>query len=258
MSTSHSSNFYDRLAAVYDIMNDWPPRLAFEMPWLARTLDAHGVRRVLDTACGTGQHVIALAQRGVVAHGADASPAMIAAAQSNAAQAGVAATFVVSDLLELGTHVGEVFDAVLCLGNSLPHLLTQPQLVAAMQQIHQRLVAGGIVILHNLNYDLRMQRRPRFFAASGDPRTLIWRFADYDDAGITFHTALFQWAESGWTVEVNSTRQRPLLAADLREALNLAGFGDITFYGALDGRPFDPASSGDLVVVAKMVPPSGS
>lgn len=251
MTISESSTFYDRLAAVYDVMNDWPARLAFELPWLDSTLAAHGTRRVLDVACGTGQHVIALAQRGYAAGGADASPAMITAARGSAAAAGIEAAFVVSDLLELDARIDEVFDAVLCLGNSLPHLLTQDQLVAALRQMRGRLVDGGLLVLHDLNYDLRMQTRPRFFAASGNAQTLVWRLADYDDGGITFHTALFQWNGSAWTVEVNSTRQRPLLAADLREALRQAGFGPVEFYGALDGRPFDAAASGDLVVVAR-------
>lgn len=250
MTIHESSTFYDRLAAVYDVMNDWPARLAFELPWLDSTLTARGAQRVLDVACGTGQHVIALAQRGYVASGADGSAAMVTSAQHNAAVAGVAAGFVVSNLLELDAHIDGVFDAVLCLGNSLPHLLTQEQLVAALRQMRGRLVDSGLLILHNLNYDLRMQNRPRFFAASGNTHTLVWRFADYDDDGITFHTALFQWTGSGWTVEVNSARQRPLLAADLRDALSQAGFGPVEFYGALDGRPFDAAASGDLVVVA--------
>ncbi len=251
MTNHNGSSFYDRLAAVYDVMNDWPARLAFELPWLQQTLAAHGAQRVLDVACGTGQHVIALVQGGYTAGGADASPAMVAAAQHNAAAAGVEAVFVVSDLLDLDAHVDGQFDAVLCLGNSLPHLLTEDQLVAALRQIRQRLVDRGLVILHNLNYDLRMQTRPRFFAAAGRATSLIWRFADYDDSGITFHTALFQWTGTGWTVEVNSTRQRPLLAAHLHVALSQAGFDHVAFYGALDGRPFDAAASGDLVVVAR-------
>ncbi len=250
MAIRESSAFYDRLAAVYDVMNDWPARLAFELPWLEQTLAAQGTQRVLDVACGTGQHVITLARHGYTTAGADASPAMIAEAQRNAAAAGVSATFAVSNLLDLDAHIAGVFDAVLCLGNSLPHLLAQEQLVAALRQMHRRLVDRGLLILHNLNYDLRMQTRPRFFAAGGDAHTLVWRFADYDTAGIVFHTALFQWTGSAWTVAVDSTRQRPLLVADLREALHQAGFGATALYGALDGRPFDVTASGDLVIVA--------
>jgi ubiquinone/menaquinone biosynthesis C-methylase UbiE len=58
------------------------------MPLLERRLRAHGARRVLDVACGTGQHAIALARAGFDAVGVDASDAMVARARENAAQAG--------------------------------------------------------------------------------------------------------------------------------------------------------------------------
>jgi len=40
--------------------------------------------RVLDTACGTGVHTIALAQHGFTVTGADPSPAMVERARQNA------------------------------------------------------------------------------------------------------------------------------------------------------------------------------
>jgi len=54
------------------------------------------------------------------------------AARQNAAAAAAAVTFAVAGLGEL-TALGETFDAVLCLGNSLPHLLTASS-VAGMNQ----------------------------------------------------------------------------------------------------------------------------
>ena len=43
---------------------------------------------------------------------------------------------------------------------------------------------GGLLILQNLNYDLRWQKQPRWFAAQGGEldgqQVLVWRFADYD------------------------------------------------------------------------------
>ena len=77
MNTLHSTEFYNRLARAFDIMTDWESRLAHEMPFIQRTLDRYNVRSVLDTACGTGWHSIALARKGSMAAGCDASPAMI-------------------------------------------------------------------------------------------------------------------------------------------------------------------------------------
>jgi SAM-dependent methyltransferase len=245
----NATEFYDRLAQVFDVMTDWQARLAFEMPFIQRVVGTDR-RSILDTACGTGWHALALAQKGYTVTGCDGSPAMIERARANAAQVQANAHFAVADFSQLDKF--ETFDAVLCLGNSLPHLLSQAALVKALTQMRARLTPGGIVILHNLNYDLRVRTQPRFFAATGNADTLVWRFADYADDGtqITFHTALFERSANGWSVQVNSTPQRPLLKRDLDDALTQTGFINIQHFGGLDGSPFDPEKSGDLVIVA--------
>ncbi|MGQ9841623.1 MAG: hypothetical protein ACUVR4_14165 [Anaerolineae bacterium] len=118
---------------------------------------------------------------------------------------------------------------------------------------------GGTLVLQNLNYDLRWQRQPHWFAAQGGvldgQEVLVWRFADYDlSAGrIAFHIALFKKEATGWQVDVHTTPQRPLFQADLAAALAEAGFEDARCYGrmAWPAELFDPENSPDLVVVAR-------
>ncbi|MEW5818357.1 MAG: class I SAM-dependent methyltransferase [Spirochaetota bacterium] len=257
METLNSTEFYNRLAGAFDIMTDWPSRLAHEMPFIQRTLKRHNARSVLDAACGTGWHAIALEQKGYLAAGCDASPEMIERARQNAAQSRVNVRFEVAGFTQLDKFP-ETFDTILCLGNSLPHLLSQEELVEAMQHMRAKLNSGGVVILHNLNYDLRLKTKPRFFAANGNADTLVWRLADYGPEFITFHTALFERRPKegdqggpSWTVQVNSTPQRPLRQQDLDEALRRADFEDVQHFGGLDGSPFDREKSGDLVMVAR-------
>ncbi len=95
------NNPYDAFSEDYDRFVNWPGRLAFELPFIEARLQEVGARRVLDAATGTGQHVIALAQRGVQADGADLSQGMVEVARRNAAQAGVKASFYVAGFGEL-------------------------------------------------------------------------------------------------------------------------------------------------------------
>lgn len=249
-----SENFYDRLAKAFDVMTDWPQRLAQEMPFLQSVLVEQGARSILDTACGTGWHAIALAQRGYEVVGCDASSEMIARARANAVQEGVQVSFICTSFSELNKLSGK-FDAVLCLGNSLPHLLTKRELENALRQMRSRLNPGGVLILQNLNYDLRLRKKPRFFAVHGNEDNLVWRFVDYGTKFITFHTALFEKkvidpAKVTWSVEVNSTLQRPFLKKDLQISLQKVGWREIKFFGGLDGTPYMGNKSGDLVIVA--------
>lgn len=247
-----AAEFYDRLAPLFDVMTNWEERLAYEGPWLRAQLEAHEARSVLDAACGTGGHALAFAEWGLEAVGVDASPAMIGLAR----QKGGSARFEVAALGEIAPTLGREFDAAICLGNSLPHLVTDAELGKGLRDLRACLRPGGLLITHNLNYDLRWKKRPRFFGVQsgtldGQLR-LVWRFADYhdDSTTLTFHTALFTEGDGGWSVEVNSTPQRPLFHDALTAALENAGFRVEGTYGNMTGEPFDPYASPDLVVVA--------
>lgn len=56
---------------------------------------------VLDSGCGTGEHALMLAARGVEVMGVDLSPTAIARARQKAADRGLTATFQVGDVLAL-------------------------------------------------------------------------------------------------------------------------------------------------------------
>lgn len=70
----------------------------------------HG--RVLDVGCGTGEHVLMAASRGLEAVGVDAAPAAIAIAESKVRKRHLEARFLVWDALELAALEQE-FDTVL-------------------------------------------------------------------------------------------------------------------------------------------------
>jgi SAM-dependent methyltransferase len=68
--------------------------------------------RVLDAGCGSSEHVLMAAARGLEATGIDAAPRAIAAAQRKAADRGLTARLLVWDALRLA-ELGERFDTVL-------------------------------------------------------------------------------------------------------------------------------------------------
>jgi glycine/sarcosine N-methyltransferase len=252
-----AATFYDRLAPLFDVLTDWAGRLEVEEPFLLRLLEQIDAHTVLDAACGSGGHALALAERGYDVVGTDISPVMIELARSKATVA-KNVSFHVAELGDLARRFSP-FDVTLCLGNSLPHLPTEADLMKALADMTSSLRPGGLLVLHNLNYDRRWSVRPRWFAVNSglvqDRQVLVWRFADYLDTPrphINFHIAVFQQSEDGgWSVEVNSTPQRPLFQTDLARLLPAAGLTDIAYYGDLTGTPFVADHSPDLVVVAR-------
>ena len=59
-----ATDFYDALAPMFDVMTDWNARLDAEGPFLKAMLEEAGAQSVLDAACGSGGHALALAQWG--------------------------------------------------------------------------------------------------------------------------------------------------------------------------------------------------
>ena len=248
---------YDDFSADYDRFVNWPARLAAELPFLERQLPAVGARRVLDAACGTGRHAIALAQRGYAVVGADLSPAMIERAQANAAEIGVQARFAVAGFGQLSTLVGTGFDALLCLGNSLPHLLTPEDLAAALADFAACLRPRGLLLIQNRNFDAVLLRGERWLEPQahreGEAEWLFLRFYDFEaDGTITFNLVTLRREGAGeWRQQVRSTRLWPQRRYDLVAALTAAGFGEIACWGDMQGAPFDPDRSPNLVVTAR-------
>jgi glycine/sarcosine N-methyltransferase len=244
---------YDDLAADYDRFVNWQARLSHELPFLDARFQEHGVRRVLDAACGTGQHAVALAQRGYEVAGADLSTAMIERARQNASAQGVDVSFKVAGMGELAP-LGEGFDAVLCLGNSLPHLLSADAVGKALVDFAAVLRPGGLLVIQNRNFNQVWARRERFMppqAYRGEAgEWLFLRFYDFHDETVTFNMIRLRRTDQGWAQQVESTELRPIFRDDLASALATAGFGQVTFYGSYDGSSFDPMQSGDLIAVA--------
>jgi SAM-dependent methyltransferase len=254
---------YDGFSADYDRFVDWSSRLAVELDFLQRHLEAVATHRVLDVACGTGMHAIALARRGYDVVGVDASPGMIDQARANASREGLDLHLKVARFGELARSVGGDFDALLCLGNSLPHV-SPSDLTDTLSDFAACLRPGGLLLVQNRNFDSLLASRRRGARPNEgrwmDPQShsqgaeewLFLRFYDFEpDGSIVFNlVTLYREGDREWEQRVAATRLHPLLQRQLTDSLKEVGFVQITCYGDMEGVPFDPERSGNLIASA--------
>jgi SAM-dependent methyltransferase len=257
-------SFYDALSHDYDRFVNWESRLGFEMPFFERWFARHDVKRVLDVACGTGHHAIALAKRGYDVTGVDANRTMIEHARANAADAGVQVDFHVLGFGDLSETLGEGlgqnsggYDALTCLGNSLPHLTDEASLRAALRDFAAVLRPEGIVIVQNRNFDRVLEARDRFMppevhSLEGE-EWIFYRFYDFlpNDLLRFNMVRLYREKEGGWSAAVEETRLRAWRFEELSEQLEGAGLEVLGAYGSYGEEPFQPSESGDLVLVGR-------
>lgn len=255
-----AKTFYDSLGSDYDRMVSWQSRIAREGGFFQRLFEENGVRRVLDAACGTGVHAIEFARQGLRSAGADLSPAMIAQARENARAAGVEVDLQAAAFGELASRFTGPFDALTCLGNSLPHLIDDSSLAAALSDFASLLRPGGVLVIQNRNYDRLLRDRQRFMppAAREDSEgeTLFLRIIDFppsaENAGETIEFTIVTLKKRGgsWNHTVRTTPLRAIRRATIEQALGAAGFASIKVYGSFAMAPYDAPDTGDLVAVS--------
>ena len=257
------NNAYDDFSQDYDRFVNWEARLSAEIPFIENQLGLIKHKgdqplSVLDAACGTGMHAIELARRGYYASGADLSSGMIAVAQRNASKAGVEVPFKNVGFKELHNSFNQEnafpFDAILCLGNSLPHLITKADLREALLDFSACLRPGGMLLLQNRNFDAVMAEHDRWmepqYYREDKYEWLFLRFYDFDADGlITFNIVrLKRKDENPWTQAISSSRLYPLTQKKLVGLLEDSGFNDIQCFGMMKDSAFDIAFSENLVI----------
>jgi SAM-dependent methyltransferase len=102
------------------------------------------VRRVLDIACGTGPHLIRLAERGYQMAGLDLSASNIEFLGQRLEAKGRPAELVVGDMTDF--TLARPVDAAICMQDSQGHLLTNEQIVAHFRAVANALRPGGLYV----------------------------------------------------------------------------------------------------------------
>lgn len=158
--------FYDAIAEYYPLFyKDWATQLEREGLSLRSIFRNKGVQRVLVPACGVGTQAIPLAKLGYEVVATDPSQGMLDKAYQYAAEHDIEdgkLRLQRAAFHELPDSVSGPFDAVVCKGNALPHLLSDEEIETALLTFYELLRPGGVLVLGMRDFDPFMQHRPRF------------------------------------------------------------------------------------------------
>jgi len=244
-------DFYDQIAGEYDRITDTAARAAAAEGFVAELADRFAPASALDVACGTGVYTLPLARRGVRTVGVDLSEPMLAQARRRAAREPLSIEWLCAPMQELAGRFDRTFDAVLCMGNSIPHLLTDADLDAALGGLVGLLTPGGVLVLQLLNYARVLARRERIIGIdrSGDRQYV--RFYDFLPDRVRFNILEIAWQGDRWRHALHSTELRPYTARTLQDAVIRHGCGDVERYSGLRFEPFDEDASDTVMLVGR-------
>ncbi|MHC4984868.1 MAG: class I SAM-dependent methyltransferase [Planctomycetota bacterium] len=241
-------DFYDQIAAEYDRIVAQGDRAEGARRFVASLAERHALTSAVDVACGTGLYAQALAEHGADVVAADISEPMLQ--QARLAVDDPRIRWVCAPMQALADHVDGPVDAVLCMGNSLPHLLTDDDLAATLAGFHSMLAPGGVAVVQLLNYHRLLATGERIVGAtrSGDSQYL--RFYDFGPDRIQFNVLEMHWTGAQCEHRLHQTPLRPLTAAEVEPAFTAAGFVNVQTFGGLDLSPFVPTESDQLLLIA--------
>ena len=109
-----------------------------------RTYARRPVSSVLDIACGTGPHLIRLAERGYRMSGLDLSPENIDFLRERAAGKGLKVALHVGDMTRF--RLPQPVDAAICMQDSQGHLLTNEAILAHLRHTARAIKKGGLYV----------------------------------------------------------------------------------------------------------------
>lgn len=246
---STAVGFYEALADDYDAMIRFPERLDICRPVADSLVTRFGIATAVDAGCGTGLYAIAMALAGVTVTGIDPSPAMVARAEQHGRDVGAAIRWRVGGLADLPGLAAHQ-DAVVCLGNTLPHLRTPQTLESGLRGCAACLRPGGVAIFELVNIPRLRELGERIVGIRRSGNREFLRFYDFDGPEVVFNLLRIDWEEKQPSHTLQSTRLRIYSPQELDAALRRAGFDTVRFHGSLAWTPFNPEESPNLVVVA--------
>ena len=228
------SQFYNQIAEKYDFIFPLSPA---HKTFFASEL--HG-KTILDVGAATGNLTAYLSSQGYEVTAIDLSERLIA----KAAEKGVT----VQQLNMLAIDELPMFDNIVCIGNTLPHLDSKTSVQLFLQKAYGQLTQGGKLVLQLVNFQKYFAQQQGDYLGNlpliENDKVKFERYYYLNEEGkIIFKTILDD------TIK-NEELLQPIFADQLTQWLTQIGFKAINLYGNFKKDPFDKEKSMALIVTA--------
>jgi len=152
-----TESFYDKLSPFYDlIFPNWGESIERQAESLSTMINKFQTRpteTILDVSCGIGTQALGLAKLGYQVTASDLSSEEITRARKEAADRGLDIRFSVCDMRNVYNHHKAEYDLVLSADNSVPHLLTDQEILTAFKQFNLCTKPNGLCLITVRDYE---------------------------------------------------------------------------------------------------------
>jgi len=245
-----ASGFYDDISGNYDQMFNFEKDLDSAENFIAKLKEQFDFDTALDIGCGTGSYTLALARSSAEAIGMDLSSSMINEAKKNSLAYGLNIHFINSGMNEMLSNVNGKFDLIMCMGNTLPHLLHKKDLCSMLSACRQLLNPGGHLVLNLLNYDRILDAKERIVGITRSENHEFIRFYDFQKPYVCFNLLEIDWSEGTPSHKILSTKLYPYTHLEVESALLKNNFKDLKIYAGSGFKKYKVEKSKSITLIA--------
>jgi len=175
----------------------------------------------------------------------DLSPKSIVRARKSAKQFNVSIKFQVADIRKLEQTIKALFDVVIACG-SLPHLITDSDLKAAIRNVHKVIKPNGLFLASIRDYDLLLESKPAVLQpiiyGNGEKKWLDMEVLNWQKRKTIYELNFFHLSKqnNSWKTICRTCKFRAYKRDELTDFLTIEGFDDVKWHMPEETGYFQP------------------
>jgi len=245
-----TTDFYNQLSPFYHlIFPDWEATIKKQAAALDAIIKEYfdgSTKHILDVSCGIGTQTLGLAQLGYDLTASDISGGAIERAKKEAATRQLNIEFSVADMREAHDHYQKEFDVVIACDNSVPHLLTDEDILLAFRQMYDCTRPGGGCLLTVRDYDKEertgIQVKPFGVRVEGRVRYLLFQVWEFQ--GPVYDLAMYFVEDRGGPECITRVMRTKYYAVGIDKLIMLMREAGMREVQRLDDRFYQPVIIG--------------
>lgn len=205
--------------------------------------------RVLDVGCAVGQLAVTLARDGHDVAGIDLDAGLIKIARKDAAIHGIKINFEIMNMVEIAANFpAHSFDIVLCLGNTLVHLLSLEEIGEFIKKVSGLLKKDGVFIVQVVNYDQVLAKGISQLPVIDTEHVRFERHYIYDKGKHKIHFRTTLTVKKNMAKFEDEVMLYPLTQSEFDLLLKKAGFNNVGYFGDFSAREYTTGSPALIAV----------
>jgi SAM-dependent methyltransferase len=231
-----TATFYDELAPYFHLLyGDWEHAILKQGAAISSLLGEFGVKsgdRVLDAACGIGTQTLGLAMLGFEVAASDISAGELERLRFELSSRSLHAQVHLDDLRTLAHAPSGTMAAVLACDNSIPHLLSDAEILQSFRSCYRSLRAQGVAVFSVRDYAAIERKTPdvrpygmRYVDGTRFLAVQVWEW-DKDQYDLRLYLTR-EFADGQCETRVLRSRYYAVSIARLCELLLEAGFVEV-------------------------------